>query len=183
MNNTNTVLKATKNWFEQVVLGLNLCPFAHKPARENAIRFIHNSDQSLVALGDAVITEMAYLQQHPEIETSVIALSECLQDFDAYTSFLIQIERLIHNNAYEGLFQVASFHPDYQFTNTEANDTSNLSNRSPYPLLHIIREESLEKLIDQHPDTQQIPIDNIKTLEGLSEQQKKQLFPYLYTSN
>lgn len=182
MNNTDNVLKATKTWFEQVVLGLNLCPFAHKPARENTIRFIHNTNQSLLALGDALLAEMDYLQQHPETETSIIALSDCLQDFDAYNSFLDQIERLIKVNDYEGIFQVASFHPDYQFADTEPEDASNLSNRSPYPLLHIIREDSLEHLIKQHPDTDEIPATNIKNLEALSEQEKKQLFPYLYSS-
>lgn len=183
MNNTDIILKATKTWFEQVVLGLNLCPFAHKPARENSIRFTHNTNQSLLALGDDLLNEMDYLQQHPEIETSIIILSQCLQDFDAYNSFLEQIERLLKVNDYEGVFQVASFHPDYQFADTEPEDAGNLSNRAPYPLLHIIREDRLEQLIKQHPDTDKIPAINIKTLERLSEFEKKQLFPYLYPSN
>jgi hypothetical protein len=102
----------------------------------------------------------------PTIETSFIIFTNSFEDFDDYLDFLALAETLIEEHAYDGVYQVASFHPKYKFEGSNELDAANYTNRSPYPMLHIIREESLEKAIALHPNTEEIPQRNIEFARG-----------------
>ena len=106
-------------------------------------------------------------------------MTNLLADFGDYNQFLNVADDLLIDNDWEGEFQVASFHPHYQFADTEPADVENLTNRSPYPLLHLLRESSVTKAVDGHPDPERIPEDNIATLRSLSEERRRKIFGFL----
>lgn len=178
-NTPSTQLKACQTWFENLVLGLNLCPFAHKPARDKQIRWVECNNSSLVAISDKVLDELDYLAAHPEVETTLICVPQGLEDFYFYNEFLASLEQALVDNDYEGIFQIASFHPDYQFADSEASDVENYTNRAPQPLFHLIREQSLEDAINNYADIDQVPLDNMEKMRQLSPEQLAELFPYL----
>ncbi len=170
-----------RQWLAQVVVGLNLCPFAARPAAEGRVR-VHISAAADEA---ALLTDLQFeLQRLDEVdsatlETTLIAVPNMLADFADYNDFLDLVDELLDRNEWSGDYQVASFHPHYQFAGTAPQDAENLSNRSPYPLLHLLRESSVEAAIEAHPDTARIPDDNIRRLRELNAQQRRQLFSYL----
>jgi hypothetical protein len=173
--------QCTKRWFEQVVLGLNLCPFAHKPARENTIHFTVCGTNDDALLLDAVLDEIQFLANvsAAECETTVMIVPHLLGDFYDYQFFLSEAERKLKQEHWTGTFQLASFHPDYCFAGTVPDDASNLTNRSPYPLIHILREASLTAILDNVDRPEDIPQTNIARMENLSEEEKRKLFFYL----
>jgi len=170
------ILRAVERWFEQVVLGLNLCPFAHKPQHEGRIRFeLSMADSVESALSD-LYRHLLNLERQPEIETTVMICGNLLDDFADYNQFLDLADQLLAQQDWEGLFQIASFHPDYRFAGSAEDDRANWTNRSPYPLLHLIREESITQAVASHPDVNSIPPTNIQRLEQLSEAEMAALF-------
>jgi hypothetical protein len=114
------------------------------------------------------------------VETTLLAIPDMLENFEDYNDFLDAVDLWVEQFGWEGELQVASFHPQYQFADTEADEPGNLTNRSPWPMLHIIREESLEQAVDHYPDVEGIPERNIKRMEALSKDEKRKLFPYLF---
>ena len=172
---------SVSQWLENVVIGLNLCPFAARPHLQNLVRIITSDSQNEQELLKDITVELERLDHHPasELETTLIAIPNYLTDFYDYNDFLGQVDDLLVEKNWEGIYQVASFHPDYQFGGTQPNDKENLTNRSPYPVLHLIREASMALAVKHHPDPEGIPERNIELVEGLSEQQIKTLFPYL----
>ena len=177
----SNIEKALRQWLENVVIGLNLCPFASRPHQDNLVRFITSDAQNPPGLIKDITTELQRLDQHPSntLETTLIAMPNCLADFYDYNDFLTELDTLLMKHGWQGVYQVASFHPNYQFAGTQPKDKENLTNRSPYPLVHLIREASIEKALKHHPDPQGIPQSNIELVEGLSAQQMKTLFGYL----
>jgi hypothetical protein len=171
----------TKRWFEQVVLGLNLCPFAHKPARDNTIRFTVCDTNDEALLLDTVLDEIQLLANvsEAECETTVMIVPHLLGDFYDYQFFLSEAERKLKQENWTETFQLASFHPDYCFAQTAPEDASNLTNRSPYPLIHILREASLTAILQNVNKPEDIPQLNIERMESLSEEEKRALFFYL----
>lgn len=168
-------------WLNNVVVGLNLCPFAGKPARENRVRlFVSLADDDELLLQD-LQREMELLDEKPasEIETTLVIIAHHLQEFFNYNQFLNWAERMIKRNSWTGVYQLASFHPDYCFAGAEPGDAENLTNRSPYPILHIIREASLEKALQFYDDVELVPENNKKRVESLSPDERRMLFPYL----
>lgn len=176
------ILKEVNRWLEQVVIGLNLCPFATWPQQQKQIRFAITPCDTEACLLQALHDECILLENTPaqEIETTLLIIPNLLHDFYDYNDFLDLVEGLIEEHDWHGVFQVATFHPNYQFGGTQPNDDENLTNRSPYPILHLLREVSLEKAIEHYPNTEEIPERNIDTVTQLSLAQKKSLFPYLY---
>lgn len=172
---------AVRQWLEDVVLGLNLCPFARKPYGAGKVRFVTSEAQTLEALLEALCQELEFMDSTPvsEVETSIIIIEKILGDFADYNDFLSAVDELIVQMDLEGVLQVASFHPDYCFADAKSNDQSNLTNRSPYPLLHILREDLLEEALDKFPDADRIPETNIKRMNNLSAAEIAKLFPYL----
>lgn len=169
------------DWLERVVVGLNLCPFAAAPLRAGRLRLQISAATREAELLDELSTELARLRAVPAscLETTLIAVPQMLEDFGAYTRFLDQVEALLIRDGWAGEVQVASFHPDYQFDGTLPDEVGNLSNRAPVPLLHLLREDSVSRAVERHPDVDGIPEANIRRLEALSPGERAALFPWL----
>jgi len=156
-----------ENWLTSIVIELNLCPFAQREYRKNSIRIKASAAAVVQEVVRDLIVELSLLNKHDDIETTLLALPNALADFYDFNDFLSFADQLIGEMNFDGVFQIASFHPDYQFSNTEKHDAENFTNRSPYPILHILRESSLDRAVKQHPDTSQIPVDNIVMMNKL----------------
>ena len=176
------IIADVEQWLDEVVIGLDLCPFAARPRREKRVRIAvsHATDEE--ALLNDLQAELERLSDTPaaELETTLLAIPNMLEDFADYNDFLDAVDLWVEQFGWEGDLQVASFHPQYQFADTEADDPGNLTNRSPWPLLHIIREESLEKAIEHYPEVDAIPERNIARMKALGPEERKRLFPYLF---
>ncbi|MGH1537766.1 MAG: DUF1415 domain-containing protein [Gammaproteobacteria bacterium] len=168
MENEN-IIKSTRNWLEQFVVDLNICPFAKRVLTKNKIRFsisVANTEEQLLL---ELKNELEYLEKNVTAETTLLIHARVLQDFFEYNEFLEIADELLIEMNLEGVFQIASFHPDYQFAGTNPKDAENYTNRSPYPMLHILREDSLEQAIANYPDVEQIPIKNIAVMNALGK--------------
>ena len=174
-----------RQWIEQVVVGLNLCPFARGPWSRGEIRLVVCEETQETAILDWMSAELRQLADRPrqQVETTVIVLTRGLRDFLDYNDFLELAEERLDAEGWEGVFQLASFHPDYQFAETEAGDPGNLTNRAPYPLLHLLREESVSEAVDATPDPEEIPRRNIARMAALTAAERKALFPWLAPSD
>ena len=160
------IVADVKDWIESFVIAHNLCPFAAQPLRKNRVRFEVSQAQNEHDLLVCLAAEFRRLLDEPGIETTLIIHPQVLTDFDDYNQFLDLVDALLQEQQLDGVLQVASFHPCYQFANTPRDAVENLTNRSPYPMLHILREDSVQDAVRQHPDTQRIPHRNmIKMLE------------------
>ena len=175
MSSHAQIISQTTHWLENVVIGLNLCPFAKKELIKDRIRFevCDSSDEEALLL--KLNQELEFIFANDDIETSLLILSNILQSFEDYNQFLDIADALIQQMDFEGEFQIASFHPDYQFADTEFDDVENYTNRAPYPILHILREASLEKAIDSYPDVDNIPAKNIALLKEMGLVKVKEL--------
>lgn len=168
------IVQQTKNWVKEVVIGLNLCPFAAQPFQKDTIEYTvcngDSTEQHLQQLADC----FSRMDETGDIETSLLIYPDAYQTFDNYLDLLDFANQLLDDLNYTGTYQVASFHPDYLFDGSTEEDASNFSNRSPYPMLHVIREADLEKAIASFPDIEQVPENNIKKLReiGYQEMQK-----------
>jgi len=150
-----------------MVIGLDLCPFAGRAWQDQRVRCVQSAATSPLDLLDELQKELDLLMRAPEIETTLLIHPEVLQDFLDFNDFLDSVDALLEARQLTGVFQVASFHPDYQFAGEHVNSVSNYSNRAPYPVLHLLREASVEAAVAAHPDAGQIPADNISKLESL----------------
>jgi uncharacterized protein len=159
----------TRRWLERSVIGLNLCPFAESVYRSDRVRFCVSEQHTAAGLLEELRTELAALAAaDPEqCETTLLIHPAVLADFIEYNDFLEVCEATIVELDLEGELQVASFHPAYQFAGTQSEDIENYTNRSPYPMLHILREASVERAVEAVPDTDEIYRRNIRTLRGL----------------
>ncbi|MCC4222160.1 MAG: DUF1415 domain-containing protein [Pseudomonadota bacterium] len=178
----NAITEQVDQWLNDVVIGLNLCPFAAKPQRNKQIKiFVSEASQEEALLEDILLQLIELSNTKPEkLETTLVVVPNMLQDFWDYNFFIDWVEGLIKQQDWEGIFQVATFHPDYCFGGAEPEDDENLTNRSPYPVFHLIREESMEKVLKHYPDPESIPDTNIARVSALSEEERKKLFPYLF---
>lgn len=176
------IITQVEQWLDRVVIGLNLCPFAAEPRRQQQIRFQVSLATTPGDLLADLQSELLLLSQRPatELETTILIIPQGLEDFADYNDFLDLADRLLIQFGWDGTFQVASFHPHYQFADTQAEDAENLTNRSPYPLLHLLREASVEIALDHWPNPESIPARNIEQMQGLSAAQKHDLFPNLF---
>ena len=164
---SETIIRTTKNWLEKVVIGLNLCPFAKKELVKDRIRFAVSDSKTDEELLMELNSELEFIFANDDVETTLLIMSNHLKDFYDYNQFLDLADALIEQMDFLGEFQIASFHPDYQFAETEIDDVENYTNRSPYPILHILREASLEKVIESYPDVEKIPESNIALLREM----------------
>lgn len=161
------VIFSVRRWVETVVIELNLCPFAKRELIANRVRFIVAKAATEAELLESLASELELLRRTPAIETTLVVHPNVLGDFLLYNQFLDIADRLLVRMELEGLFQIASFHPHYRFAGTEPEAAENYTNRSPYPMLHLLREESLEKVIAHTADIDQIPLRNIETMNRL----------------
>ncbi|MBY4676534.1 DUF1415 domain-containing protein [Marinobacterium arenosum] len=177
-----TVIKQTREWVEAVVVGLNLCPFAAPVVRQQTIRYAVSEAVDEEVLLQDFLRELHLLQQSDEeqIATTVLSFSRALQCFDDYLDLLAVMEGLVEQAGLDGVFQLASFHPDYLFDGVDAEDRSHWTNRSPWPAVHIIREGQMSRVLMHYKDPEQIPERNIELLRSLPEERLRELFPHLF---
>ncbi|MFT6907850.1 MAG: hypothetical protein ACJAS1_004537 [Oleiphilaceae bacterium] len=170
------------HWLKTIVIGLNFCPFARKPFESNCVRIVCEEYTQEDAILELVLLELNKLEETKasEIETTLIVLPKAYPDFHDFNSLVFVLNNVLELEGFEGIFQIASFHPAYQFAGTDTDDIENYTNRAPYPVLHLIREESISFALELHPDPDGIPDKNILCLKSLSVTQLKDYFSYLY---
>ena len=171
----------TVRWLERAVIGLNLCPFAKAPHIKGQIHYRVSEAKGLEGLRDELIEELQALAALPaqERETVLLIVPHMLRDFLDFNDFLDEADGVLQELDLEGEFQVASFHPDFQFADTEPHDITNHTNRSPYPTLHLIREASIDRAVEAFPEAETIYEANMATMEklGLAGWQKLDVGP------
>lgn len=163
------IIAATQNWLEKAVIGLNLCPFAKAVHVKQQVRYVVSSATGPEQLLEELMNELQLLSDTPaeEVDTTLLIHPFVLTDFLDYNEFLDVADAAVEDMQLDGELQVASFHPDYQFAETDANDIGNYTNRAPYPILHLLREDSIERAVEAFPEAEQIFEKNIETLEQL----------------
>ncbi|RLA33342.1 MAG: DUF1415 domain-containing protein [Gammaproteobacteria bacterium] len=181
LNDPDAITASVRHWVETVVVDLNLCPFAGRELRQERIRFVVTSSTTEAQLLASLQAELEWLDTHPAIETTLLIHPQVLQDVDDYNQVLETADDLLDAMGFDGMYQLASFHPNYQFAETAPADVENYTNRSPYPLLHLLREQSLERSIASYPDAEQIPLRNIALMKCLGVARLKQLLRACFT--
>jgi len=166
------IVAATRDWLEKAVIGLDLCPFARAVYIRDQIRFVVSEAETPEDLLEHLAGELRFLAaaSPEETDTTLIIHPRVLQDFLDYNDFLDDAEAAVAGLGLEGEIQVASFHPQYQFAETGPDDIENYTSRSPYPMLHLLREASVERAVAAHPDTSLIYEKNIETLRALGHE-------------
>ncbi|MBV1914438.1 MAG: DUF1415 domain-containing protein [Pseudomonadales bacterium] len=172
---SKNAISATQAWVQSVVVGLNFCPFAAKEVASQRIRYQTSEVQSLQSTLETVAAELEELDQHSEIETTLLIFTKAFAEFYPFLDLLDLANQLIGDQGYEGIYQLASFHPNYCFADVQRDDPSNYTNRSPFPMLHIIREESLERALDKTANPEKIPERNIQLARQLGTKKLQQL--------
>lgn len=169
MNHDADPIAATRRWLERAVIGLNLCPFAKAVHVKDQVRYVLSEATTADALLQELAEELAWLAETDPrvVDTTLLVHPHVLQDFVDYNDFLDQADAAVDALGLEGEIQVASFHPDYRFAGTDPDDPGNLTNRSPYPMLHLLREASIDRAVAAYPDPDVIVDRNIATMERL----------------
>ena len=170
------VTTQTMTWVKEFIVSLNVCPFAKREVERESVRCsVLRSKKIDVAL-EELMAEVQWLDEHPETETTLLIFPTLFKDFHRYLDFVETAENLMFDQGCEGVYQLATFHPDYCFSGTEPDDVSNYTNRSPYPMLHLLREASLDKAIEFYGDTAEIPEQNIQKMEQLGKTKLDAIF-------
>ena len=165
-------IAATKLWLERAVIGLNLCPFAKGVHVKNQIRYVVSAAQTPEDLLRDVLAEFEVLAEASPavIDTTLLIHPQVLTDFLDYNDFLEVVDAALEDVDLAGVLQVASMHPQYQFADTESDDITNYTNRSPYPTLHLLREDSIDQAVEAFPEAEQIFDKNIETMRKLGHE-------------
>jgi uncharacterized protein len=172
------VIAATRRWLERAVIGLQLCPFAAAPHLNDRVRYCVSAQRSGAGLLEELSVELHTLQDADPLkcETTLLIHPQVLTDFNEYNEFLDACDAAIAELGFEGELQVASFHPRYQFAGTGAQDIENYTNRSPYPMLHLLREASVTRAVANFPHLDRIGTSNKETLRRLGHEGWRQLW-------
>ncbi|HYD81808.1 MAG TPA: DUF1415 domain-containing protein [Paucimonas sp.] len=162
-------IEATRIWVDKAVIGLNLCPFAKAVQVKRQIRYAVSGAHHAEELLDDLAIELRHLEDAEPalLDTTILIHPYVLTDFLDYNDFLEIADDLVTELGLAGELQIASFHPDYQFADAAVNDIANFTNRSPYPVLHLLRETSVERAVTSYPDTEDIYRKNIETMRRL----------------
>jgi len=165
-------IAATKLWLEKAVIGLNLCPFAKGVHVKNQVRYVVSAAQTPEDLLAEVLKEFEVLAEasSEKIDTTLLIHPQVLTDFLDYNDFLEVVDAALEEVDLAGILQVASMHPQYQFADTELDDITNYTNRSPYPTLHILREDSIDQAVAAFPEAEMIFEKNIETMKNLGHE-------------
>lgn len=168
----------TRRWLQRAVIGLNLCPFAKAVTAKDQVRFVATDAASEPELLAALGAELALLRDTPPaiVDTTLLIHPQVLTDFYDYNDFLDAADALVAEMDLEGVLQIASFHPQYRFAGSGENDVENCSNRSPYPILHLLREDSVSRAVAAYPDADAIIERNMRTLRRLGHDGWRRLF-------
>ena len=152
----------TKKWITEVVIGCNFCPFAAKEVKKDTIHYCVEYATSMEHCLQTFMQECNRLDNDPGIETTLLIFPNAVPGFEDYLELLDLAGQLLEEHNYEGVYQVASFHPQYRFAGSTEDDAANYTNRSIYPMLHLLREESIEKALEKYSDPESIPERNIR---------------------
>ncbi|MCF8253456.1 MAG: DUF1415 domain-containing protein [Bacteroidia bacterium] len=161
MPSKEEMILQTQKWVLEVVVGTNFCPFAAKEVKNKTIRYTVANEGTKKEKLDAVLSECILLDEHADIETTLLLFPNEFPNFLDFLDFVVAVERMMYKKGYEGIYQVASFHPEYCFEGSDETDAANYTNRSIYPMLHLLREESLERALETFPNPENIPNRNI----------------------
>ncbi|MEN0048561.1 MAG: DUF1415 domain-containing protein [Bacteroidota bacterium] len=178
-------IKNTQNWLQAFVIGMNFCPFAKVPFDQDRIQYLIEESNDWKQMAMTVGSAMKSLVETPaeEVETTLIILPNALPDFTKYLDFIDVVQDFLEEEGLEGVLQIASFHPQYQFANTTPHDAENYTNRSPYPMIHLLREKSVSRAVDHYPNVYDIPEKNIARLEQIGEEAIKNKWNEIIRSN
>jgi hypothetical protein len=172
------IIARTKTWLERAVIGLNLCPFAKSVFVKKQVRYALTA----AITADELLAELEHELTHlaetdpADLDTTLLIHPLAMTDFLDFHFFLGEVDALIRNLDYEGVFQIASLHPQYEFAGSEPDDIANCTNRSPYPTLHLLRESSIDRAVAAFPDAEAIFERNIETMERLGHEGWKKLW-------
>ena len=166
---TDTAVEQTLRWIDKVIIAENFCPFARKERESKRIRAISTEETDNALILQALLDELQLLENNSGIETTLLIIAQGSKDFFDYLDLVDLANRLLKQERYDGIFQLATFHPDYIFADAPADATSHYTNRSPFPILHILREESLETALKTFPNPENIPVRNVKHAEKLGK--------------
>lgn len=178
------VVAQVESWLRDCVIGMGLCPFAAQPHARGAVRIVVCSAPDELGVLEALQSELERLADVVDgTETSLLVIPGLFADFADFNDFLDPVDGLIEHLGWEGEFQVASFHPRYQFADCPDDDPGNFSNRAPFPILHVLRERSIESALEHFDgDPQQIPERNVAMLQALSVAELASRFPWSFSS-
>jgi hypothetical protein len=174
---------ATQAWLKSVIIAHNICPFAKHIEEQGRIHFSINHEKDIENCLLQLMFECDRLNTDPDIETTLVIYADAFSEFDDYLDFVEIAEILLREQGYEGIYQLASFHPDYCFQGVEPDDSANYTNRSPYPMLHLLRETSIEQAVAGHPDPEGIPQHNIELTQKLGLAKMQALLAACYPLN
>jgi len=173
MVNRTEVIERTKRWVSDFVIGLSICPFAKHPFENGLIDFQVYQGTDIESCLTVVSDELSQLDNSDPfvVETTLIILPNLVPEFEAYLDLIEAAGVVLLNLKLEGIIQIASFHPEYQFAGTKKDDISNHTNRSPYPMIHLLREDSVYEATQRYPNVDEIPDRNIRLLESMDAEE------------
>lgn len=172
MTRPESIVDAVRRWIESIVVGLDLCPFARRVVQGNRIRYVVTDAADAESLRTVLAEELRFLAAAPldDVETTLLIHPGVLEQFADYCDFLPAADQLIRSLRLEGVLQIASFHPEFQFADSRPDDVENYTNRSPYPLLHLLREESVSKVAGSTEEMLKIPQRNAQLLRQMGRE-------------
>ena len=170
----DVLIEHSQRWLEEVVIAHNFCPFAKREFLKKSIHFDVIPQTKTEECLESLILACEKMDDDASIETMLLILPNGFNHFEDYLDLLDYADRLLEAQNYEGVYQLASFHPDYCFDETEPNDPTNYTNRSPYPMIHILREASIERVLENVDDPDAIPQHNIEKAKQLGLEHLKQ---------
>lgn len=172
LNHSNQIIDETQQWIERAVIGLNLCPFAKSVHVKQQIRYVVSGARTTEELLAELLSELEFLAEaRPDkVDTTLLIHPYVLDDFLDFNDFLDVADAALQDRDLEGILQIASFHPQFQFAGTDVDDIENYTNRAPYPILHLLREESIDRAVEAFPQADAIYEKNIDTLRRLGHE-------------
>jgi hypothetical protein len=174
MVNNEEVIGRTRKWITDVVIGCDFCPFAAREVNAGRVRYTVDCCTDLATCLEALMRECRHLDENEDTATTLLILPAAFGDFEDFLELIDLADQLLADQGYEGTYQIAGFHPEYRFAEAPDDDPANYTNRSVYPMLHLLREEHVERAVDAHPDVEGIPERNIEFArkKGLEEMKR-----------
>jgi len=182
MTETPAAERVIRRWLKEFVLGLDLCPFARPLLESRALRIVISEASTSPELRRACLEELDYLQSRgeEEVATTLLAFPRALHEFDDFLDLVAEADELLDETGLRGHVQLASFHPHYRFAGEPPDAASHFSNRAPYPLLHLLRENMLGRVLADFPDPEQIPARNIERLNDIGRDEMARRWQALF---
>ncbi|TYL47957.1 DUF1415 domain-containing protein [Marinomonas sp. IMCC 4694] len=172
------VAAQTMKWVNEFIVALNVCPFAKREVEKDSVRCVVLRSKKIEVALEELMVEVQWLDEHPETETTLLIFPTLFKDFHRYLDFVDMAEEMMFEQECEGVYQLATFHPDYCFSGAESDEVSNYTNRSPYPMLHLLREASVDKAVEFYGDTTTIPEQNVDKMDALGRAKLDAIFAH-----